>query len=63
MFDYTKFEALCTLNNTTPFRVYKSLGFPQSGLSAWKSGAYKPKADKVKAIADMFNVSIETLMK
>lgn len=42
--------------------VCKGTGLPSSLFSEWKRGKSTPKADKMKKIADYFNVSVEYLM-
>ena len=56
---YEKFAELLEKNNTTAYQVSKETGIPQSVLSDWKRGRSKPKAEKLKILADYFGVSIE----
>lgn len=60
--DYSKFEALLKSNNTTVYKVSKSTGIAQSTFSDWKSGRSVPKADKLKKIADHFDINVGYLI-
>ena len=42
--------------------VFRGTGLPSSLFSEWKRGKSTPKADKLKKIADFFEVSVEYLM-
>lgn len=42
--------------------VCRGTGLPSSLFSEWKRGKSTPKADKLKKIADFFEVSVEYLM-
>ncbi len=59
---YKNFQNLLNLNNATVYRVSKATGISASTFSDWKSGRSIPKADKMKLIADYFNVSVEYLL-
>lgn len=41
--------------------VARTLGFPPSTFSDWKKGKSSPKYEKLKMIADYFDVSVEYL--
>lgn len=56
---YEKFESLLAKTNKTTYQVAKDTGIGQSVFSNWKTGRSKPKTDKLKVLADYFNVSIE----
>lgn len=56
---YEKFAELLKKTNKTAYQVSKETGIPQSVLSDWKRGRSKPKAEKLKILADYFGVSIE----
>ena len=60
--DYSRFEELLKLHNTTVYRVAKATGIPNSTFSDWKSGRSYPKSDKLRRIADYFEVSIDMLI-
>ena len=47
----------------TDYEVSKKTGIPTSTLSNWKAGRYKPKADKIMKIAELFEVPMEDIMK
>lgn len=59
---YSVFEKLCNRNHVTPYKVSKETKIATSTLSDWKSGKSTPKQDKLKKIADYFNVSVDYLM-
>ena len=48
-----------TEHKVSAYRVAKDLGFSQSLLPNWKKGVAQPKQDKIKLIADYFNVPVE----
>lgn len=56
---YKKFAELLEKSNKTAYQVSKDTGIGQNTLSNWKSGRSKPKADKLKVLADYFGVSID----
>ena len=56
---YQKYEDLLEKTDKTTYRVAKDTGISQVVFSNWKSGRSKPKADKLKILADYFGVSIE----
>lgn len=60
---YQKFEQLVKSRGITAYRVAKDLGLAPTVFSDWKSGKSKPKADKLKKIADYFGVSIEYFLE
>lgn len=60
---YEKFAELLEKTNKTAYRVSKETGIPQSVLSDWKRGRSKPKAEKLKILADYFGVSIEYFLE
>ena len=55
---YQCFQKLLEINKTTVYRVSKDTGISASSLTDWKFGRSVPKADKLRKIADYFNVSI-----
>ena len=59
---YNIFKKLCDNNNLKPCKLANKLGIHPSTISGWKLGQYKPKTDKLKKIADYFNVSLEYLL-
>lgn len=60
---YEKFAELLEKTNKTAYQVSKETGIPQSVLSDWKRGRSKPKAEKLKILADYFVVSIEYFLE
>ena len=60
--DYSKFENLLQMNNTTVYRVSKATGISGSTFTDWKNGRSYPKSDKLKKIADFFGVSLDALL-
>lgn len=60
---YEKFVVLLVKHNKTAYRVSKDTGIAQSVLSDWKTGRSKPKADKLKILADYFGVPIEYFLE
>lgn len=58
---YEIYEHLLQKWGMTNYKVSKATGISQSVLSAWKNGISTPKADKIKLIADFFNVPVEYL--
>lgn len=60
--DYSVFDDLLKETGTTVYRVAKSTGISASTFSDWKSGRSVPKIDKIKLIADFFEVPIEYMM-
>ena len=57
---YSKFEELCSKNNLTPYQVAKKSnnGISTAVLSQWKNGDYDLKLDKLKVLANVFNVPV-----
>ena len=60
---YEKFENLLVKTNKTAYRVSKDTGIAQSIFSYWKAGRSNPKTDKLKVLADYFNVPIEYFLE
>lgn len=60
---YEKFAELLDKTNKSAYQVSKDTGIAQSVLSDWKRGVSKPKADKLKILADYFGVSIEYFLQ
>lgn len=59
---YEIFAKLLNERHLRAADVCKGTGLPSSLFSEWKRGKSTPKADKLKKIADYFNVSVEYLM-
>lgn len=60
---FEKFEQLVKARGITTYRVAKDIGLAPTVFSDWKSGKSKPKADKLKKIADYFGVTIEYFLE
>lgn len=60
---YKKFAALLDKNNKTAYRVSKDTGISTATLSNWKNGNYVPKVDKLKILADYFDVSVDYFLE
>ena len=61
---YKKFALLLAKNNKSSYQVSKDTGISQSLLSDWKLGKIKNLgANKLKILADYFNVSIEYFLE
>lgn len=59
---YEIFERLLMERHLKAADVCRGTGLPSSLFSEWKRGKSTPKTDKMKKIADFFDVSIEYLM-
>lgn len=60
---YEKFETLLDEKGITAYRVAIDTGISTATLSNWKNGRYEPKTDKLKKIADYFDVPIEYFLE
>lgn len=60
---YEKFATLLVKYHKTAYQVSKDTGIGQNTLSDWKRGISKPKADKLKILADYFGVSIDYFLE
>ena len=60
---YEKYQNLLNRDKVTSYQVSKCTGISETTLSDWKSGRSKPKADKLKKLADYFGVSIEYFLE
>lgn len=60
---YEKFAELLEKTNKTAYQVSKDTGIATATFTEWKKGTYKPKADKLKTLADYFGVSIEYFLE
>lgn len=60
---YEKFAELLAKSNKTAYQVSKDTGIAENVFSHWKTGRSKPKADKLKILADYFGVSIEYFLE
>lgn len=60
---YAKYAEIRDRKNLTDYEVSKRSNVSTATLSAWKSGTYTPKLDKVSAIALVLDVRLEDLLK
>ena len=60
---YQRFSKLLEINKTTVYRVSKDTGISASTLTDWKYGRSVPKADKLKKIAEYFDVGINYFLE
>lgn len=60
---YKKFQQLLDKYNKTSYQVSKETGIAQNIFSYWKNGRSKPKVDKLKILADYFDVPIEYFLE
>lgn len=60
---YKKFADLLAKYNKTIYRVATDTGISTTTLYDWKVGHSRPKADKLKILADYFGVSIEYFLE
>lgn len=59
---YEKYARLRDSKGVTDYAVSLATGVPASTLSDWKAGRYTPKVDKIKKLADYFEVTLEELL-
>ena len=55
---YEKFDKLLQERGESINHVAKVTGIPKATLYEWMAGKYTPKIDKIKKIADYFNVPV-----
>lgn len=55
---YDKYAHLRDEKGVTDYEVSKCTGVTTSTLTNWKYGRYTPKLEKIKVIADYFDVPI-----
>lgn len=60
---YKKLEALLQARGITAYRLAKDLEMSPMVFSDWKNSKSKPKADKLKKIADYFGVAMEYFLE
>lgn len=60
---YEKYIALRDKKGVTDYRIAVDTGIPKSTFTDWKSGRSQPKVDKLKILADYFDVSIEYFLE
>ncbi len=54
--------AIMTSTDTTMYRLAKDIGIHQSTVKTWLSGAYEPKLEMLKKLAEYFNVPYSALL-
>lgn len=59
---YQRFEELLKARGITVYRVAKETGISASTFTDWKNGRSVPKADKMRRIAEFFDVSLDVLL-
>ena len=60
---YKKYIELRDKRKVTDYKVAIETGITKSTFADWKSGRSKPKADKLKRLADYFDVSIKYFLE
>lgn len=60
--EYSAFEQLLQIHDTTVYRVAKATGIAPSTFTDWKNGRSVPKADKLLRIAAHFHLSLDELL-
>lgn len=59
---YEIFEKLLKQRGITAYKVSKDTGIAQSTFSDWKNERSRPKQDKLRKIAEYFNVTVDYLL-
>lgn len=60
---YEKYVELRDKKGVTDYRVAMDTGIPKSTFTDWKNGRSKPKTEKLKILADYFEVSVEYFLE
>lgn len=60
---YERYAQLRDERGLTDYAVAKETGVATATLSCWKAGEYKPKTDKLLALARFFGVPIEYFLE
>lgn len=60
---YARYKALRDMRGMTDYRVGIEAGIAGSTLSDWRNELSTPKADKLLAIAKLFNVPMEEILE
>lgn len=58
-----KMEELRQASKLTQSEVAEKLRVDRSAVAKWEAGAAKPRADKLPALAKLYNCSIEELLE
>lgn len=56
---YSKYAQLRDDKQLSDYAVAKETNIPRSLFSDWKANRYVPKVDKLKRLADFFQVSVD----
>ena len=60
---YKKYIQLRDERGLTDYKVSLETGISKSTFTDWKNGRSKPKVDKLRKLAEYFNVSITELIE
>lgn len=60
---YEKFLYVLEQSGKTSYQVSKDTGISTATLTNWKQGNYKPKADKLKILANYFGVTVDYFLQ
>ena len=60
---YEKYASIRDARGVSDYQVWKDTGIATATLSDQKNGISKPKADKLKILADYFGVTIECFLE
>lgn len=60
---YKKYAKLRDEKGISDYQVWKDTGIATATLSDWKNGVSKPKTDKLRILANYFDVSIEYFLE
>lgn len=60
---YEKYAELRDSKEITDYRVASDTGITKSTFTDWKTGRSKPKAEKLKILADYFGVSVDYFLE
>ncbi len=60
---YEKYKALRDKKGVTDYRVSVETGITKSTFTDWKNGRSTPKIEKLKILADYFDVKIEDFLE
>ena len=60
---YENVKRLCEKHNTNIATVEKACGIANGTIGKWAGKDAAPRIDTVKAIADYFNVSVDSLLQ
>lgn len=58
---YERIRKLCKERNISIYRLEKELGFSSCSICKWKSSS--PSVDKLRKVADYFQISVDYLLE